>query len=129
LLALYKLRFYALDQPIAVGDDTEFTFFVDPHYSAAPESPISRDMILVFANTLESEGIHTIVRRCAIRSIVHSQLGAVRSITPDGFDYRVELESGEILVVNAEEKPGHLDGTDLAVSDWAFVVDLEPSAA
>ena len=52
MIALYKFRFYELDQPLKVGVEDEFTFFVDPHYQAALSTPICPDTLLVFANTL-----------------------------------------------------------------------------
>jgi len=123
MIALYKFRFYELDQPIGVGDDQEFSFFVDPHFSAAPESPLCDGMILVFANTTGTAAI--IRRRCRIRSITHPALGAVKAIATDGFDYRITLESGRVLTVDAEERAGILADTDIAVTDWAFIVDVD----
>ena len=123
MIALYKFRFYELDQPIGVGDEREFDFFVDPHFSAAPDAPLCDGMILVFANTTGTTP--TIRRRCRIRSITHPVLGAVKAIATDGFDYRITLEAGRVLTVDAEERAGILADADIAISDWAFIVDVD----
>lgn len=122
MIALYKFRFYELDQAISVGAEEEFWFFVDPHFDAAPSSPISRDMILVFANTVGLRG--TVSHRCKIRSITHPSLGKVTRIVTTGFDYTITLEDGRVFVVDAEERAGTLVEGDAVVDDWAFIVDL-----
>ncbi len=127
MLALYKLRFYELDQAISVGDTDTFVFFVDPHFSRAPASPPCRDMVLVFANTGQSLG-PTVDIRCTILSIVHPQLGSVLSIDTKGLDYRITLLTGEVVVVDAEEQAGIIHDAPSRVTDWAFMVDVQPEA-
>ena len=123
MLAVYKFRFYELDQPLEVGEEKEFAFFVDPHFAASPGSPISRDMILVFANTL---GEKMVVRhRCRIMSISHPALGKVRSIATRGLSYTVTLDDGRRVVVDAEENPGVVEDGPRA-DDWLFLVEIEP---
>ena len=123
MLAVYKFRFYELDQPLEVGDEKEFAFFVDPHFAASPLSPISRDMILAFANTL---GEKMVVRhRCRIVSISHPTLGKVQSIATRGLSYTVILDDGRRVVVDAEENPGIVEDGPRA-GDWLFLVEIEP---
>jgi hypothetical protein len=124
--AFYKLRFYELDQAIAVGDDREFCFFVDPHFAAAPGSPVCPGMVLVFANTVGHEG--QVRHRCAIRSITHPVLGDVRSIDTDGLEYRVNLASGEVVVIDAEEDVGTIAEGGRADLDWSFLVEVDVAA-
>lgn len=50
MIPLYKVRFHEPDQPIGVGDEREFGFFVDPRFSATPESPLCDGMIRQTAN-------------------------------------------------------------------------------
>jgi hypothetical protein len=127
VLAFYKFRFYALDQPIAVGAEDTFAFFIDPHYGAAPGSAIYRDTVLVFANTLlRLDAADTVSHRCRILSIEHPQLGAVRSIDIVGFDNVVTLSSGLEVVVNAEEHPGRVENRAGQIEDWVFHVNVEP---
>ncbi|SFE98990.1 hypothetical protein [Paracidovorax wautersii] len=127
MIALYKFRFYELDQPIEVGADRNFDFFVDPHYAAAMNAPIQNDMTLVFANTLLGPAIHTANYRCKILSITHLQLGEVQSIDTHGLDYTVKLADGRAFVVNAEEHPGKIEQSPVEVSDWAFLINIEPA--
>jgi hypothetical protein len=127
VLAFYKLRFYELDQAIAVGRSDEFVFFIDPHFSRAPDSPPVDGMMLVFANTIQGAG-PTVTFPCRIQSIFHPQLGAVESIDTDGFDYRITLRSGEVIEVDAEEHAGTIHDAPLRVTDWAFLVDVHPVA-
>jgi len=123
MIAFYKFRFYELDQSIEVGEEAEFEFFVDPHYRAAPTAPIHKDMILVFANTVGSEGF--VSHLCRIVAINHAELGLVRSISTKGLEYTVTLANGTALKVEAEERPGSIYQGP-AVADWTFLVDIEP---
>ena len=127
MLAFYKLRFFELDQAISVGSTGAFVFFVDPHFGRAPASPPDRDMILVFANTLLSAA-PTVAFRVKILSIFHSQLGAIRSIDTRGLDYRITLDTGEVVEVDAEEHAGTMHGAPSRVVDWSFLVDGLPEA-
>jgi hypothetical protein len=123
MIALYKFRFYELDQPLEVGDEREFVFFVDPHFSEDLSAPIYPGTVLVFANTLIGS---TVSHRCRIVSIWHFSLGSIRGISTKGLDYTLTLEDKTTLLVNAEEEPGHIAGSDRQIDDWAFVVELEP---
>jgi hypothetical protein len=123
MIALYKFRFHELDQSIDVGEEGEFTFFVDPHYRAAPTAPIRKDMILVFANTFGPEGL--VSHSCRIVAIDHPQLGSVRSISTRGLEYTVTLTNGTAFRVEAEERPGSIQEGPV-VADWTFLVNIEP---
>jgi hypothetical protein len=124
MIALYKFRFYELDQPLEVGAEQEFVFFVDPHYAAIPSAPIQADTVLVFANTLAGPSI--VSHPCRITSIEHPQLGSIHSAATSGLDYIVTLQNGHTLVVNAEEYPGRIENGTVQVADWAFIVNVEP---
>ena len=126
MIALYKFRFYELDQSLQVGDEREFDFFVDPHFSADLSAPIYPGTVLVFANTLIGAGTPTVSHRCRIISIRHPSLGSIRCISTRGLTYTLTLEDNSTLLVNAEEQPGTIEGSDRQIDDWAFVVELEP---
>jgi hypothetical protein len=124
MIALYKFRFYELDQTIQVGAEGEFLFFADPHYLATPCSPILPDTILVFANTLP--GPPVVAHRCRINAIRHLTLGSVRAISTDGLEYSLILEDGATIAVDAEEHPGRTSTPFGTIADWVFLVDVEP---
>lgn len=116
---------YELDQPIEVGLAKEFAFWrVVPDY-LGPEP-------LVFHNGPWRRD-EVFVARGSIKTISHSELGAVRKVDTRGLDYTITLTDGTELTVNAEEEPGELyersnerwEESSHSVSDWKFVVEFD----
>lgn len=125
--AFYKFRFYELDQSLAVNEEDEFAFFIDPFFCAVPKNElhISKDMILVFANSLGNQNCFK--AKCKINAIFHPELGQLIKIDTHGLDYCITLANGQEIILNAEEEPGKIVSGDEHVTEWVFLIDLTPS--
>jgi len=65
--------------------------------------------------------------KAEILRIRHATLGIVNGIITIGLDYKIHLESGYILLVNAEENPGEITNVEnYSVDDWTFEVEMRP---
>lgn len=120
--AIYKLRFYELDQPIAVGASDDFAFFVDPHTKNAPPTTLLPGLIWTFHNTLGNDFVELY---CKILRIWHPDLGELTAIDTHGLSYTIRRTDGSTIVVNAEEDPGRIESDNQVIDDWLFLVDIE----
>ena len=120
--AVYKFRFYELDQPIKIGEASEFSFFIDPHTAAAPPNRLYEGLLWIFHNTLGQDFVSL---KCSIQRIWHPELGLVREIDTKGFTYRIVLVDGTVVTVEAEESPGLVLDGGQSVTDWLFLVDVK----
>ena len=123
--AVYKFRFYELDQPLKIGEVGEFSFFIDPDTATAPPDRLYEGLLWVFHNTLGQDFVSL---RCSIQRIWHPELGFVREIETKGLDYRIVLIDGTVVTVEAEESPGLILEGGQSVTDWLFLVDIKEHA-
>lgn len=105
--AVWCPDWYDLDQPITVGNRTLLAFAVQPqeHIVARVHQWHSTSVDAIFYCGLGGDG-RWFDLDAEIITLRNSALGAVRSITSQGLDYTVTLESGRELLVNCEENPG-----------------------
>lgn len=67
---------------------------------------------------------------CRLKSIAvrlrqnHPELGEIRGILAIGLDYSIYLANGAVIIVNAEENPGEIFGSQYTVSQWCFDVQI-----
>lgn len=100
---------YGLDQAIVAGD-------IDYYY-------LSND-IAEFANGEVSAEDQEVYAK--IVKIIHPEIGKVRGILTDELSYRVFLEDGDIIRIDAEENTGLVEyPADCGISEWTFEVELE----
>lgn len=97
---------YELDETIIVGDVDWFCItdkgtFKNGCYSANEVYPAAKMEIV---------------------RITHPVLGDIKGIVTIGLDYTIYLNSGETIIVNAEEEPGKIYDTDYLVNEWSFDV-------
>ena len=57
-------------------------------------------------------------------AFTHPVLGNVKGIVTIGLDYTIYLTDGTMLEVNAEENPGQIYNSSLAIDDWTFDVEV-----
>ena len=63
---------------------------------------------------------------CRLNSIAvrlrqnHPELGEIRG----GLDYSIYLANEAVIIVNAEENPGEIFGSQYTVSQWCFDVQI-----
>lgn len=124
MLALYHLRFFELDQSIAVGERKNFSFFTDPYFSEVTSLDfVPEGMLLVFYNSLGYDK-KKLVLDCTVRRIHHLEIGEVREINTNGFDYCIETLTDTIRV-DAEEQAGEVWEGGSQPSGWLFTVEVE----
>ncbi|WP_211654100.1 hypothetical protein [Planococcus alpniumensis] len=100
---------YGLDQAIVAGD-------IDYYY-------LSNDGA-EFANGEASAEDKEIYAK--IVNIIHPEIGKVRGILTDELSYRVFLEDGDIIRIDAEENTGLVEySADCGISEWTFEVEIE----
>jgi len=114
--AIWIPYWYELDQPIEVGLDTEFEFFIEP-----PES-LRHDGLAVFANGPDRDSTRTLPRR--ILKISNAELGDILKVSTDGLVYSITLADGSVLEVEAEENPGKIENSTRVINDWRMVVEM-----
>lgn len=105
----WKPDWYELDQSIVVGDIDLFYLTKDNPY---------------FASGLLSSGNYDCEIKAEILKITHPELGVIRGIITIGLDYSIYLSDGNIIIVNAEETPGEIYGSQYVVSGWSFDVQI-----
>jgi len=86
--------------------------------------PIPDDYKFIFHNDLwhPHETIHA---SGIISEINHSELGSISEIETKGLDYRISLNSGEMIEVEAEENPGEIYNEGINISNWVFTVKIK----
>ncbi|MDQ0247507.1 hypothetical protein J2S09_005156 [Bacillus fengqiuensis] len=106
MILKWEAEWYELDQTIIVGD-------IDYFYLEKNRN--------VFATTsLEDREI-----RAEIKKITHKELGNVIGILTIGLTYKVFLENGQVIQVDAEENIGCVEyPEDVKVYDWVFEVEV-----
>lgn len=106
----WKPFWYELDQTIVAGDiDFFYLERNELNFSNAPASSEDKEL------------------KAEILSIRHITLGAVLGIITKGLDYKIYLEDGYVLHVNAEENPGEIyNGKNYSVDGWIFEVEIKP---
>lgn len=130
MTAIWTPFWYELDQPIRVGQEGDFDFFVEP------PAHIRHEGRRVFYHGGWSDSCRNqfTSRRVRIASIAHPQLGAIQSIDTNGLVYVITLADSRVVRVEAEETPGsieideasgHAHGHD-SITDWRFYVECEP---
>ena len=127
--AVWCPYWYDLDQPIAVATRTQLSFAVQPeeHIAAQVRRWHSTSPDAVFYCGLGGDGLWFDLD-AEIITLRNSALGAVRSVTSQGLDYTVTLESGRELLVNCEEHPGAVWDPDKRIwmhefeaQDWTML--------
>ena len=101
-------QWYELDWTVVVGD---IDWFILSHDT--------------FANGIFHDEEDYPATKIKITSITHPILGDIRGIIPIGLDYTIYLSNGDILTVNAEEKPGQIYDSKYKVDDWTFAIGVE----
>ncbi len=118
--ALWVPGWYELDQPLSVGSHDRFWFYQNPPVDLLQAESFD----FVFFNQTNSAA-NCQVRNATIRSIEHPTLGKIQKIDTDGLDYVFYPESGEEIIVNAEERPGVAYYESSQITDWSVSVTLE----
>lgn len=108
LKIIWKPFWYELDQSIVVGD-------IDYFYLTKDKSTFSMDSI--------SEDDYEI--KAEILEIKNKSLRSINGIITIGLDYKVYLQNGDIIQVNAEEAPGKISGFQYTVEEWNFEVTIK----
>lgn len=101
-------QWYELDQSIVVGD-------VDLFY-------LSKNN-LYFANDCAEDNDCEV--KAKILNISHLELGDIKGIITIGLDYSIYLNDGNVIIVNAEEFPGHIENSKYIVREWNFDVEID----
>lgn len=117
--ALWSPGWYELDQPLVAGECGRFWFFLNP----PTDYPDVESYDFVFFNQLTSSS-NCQVRKAKIVSILHPELGELRSIETNGLDYVFKQSDGSEVIVNAEEDPGTIYDLPIKVENWAIQVRL-----
>lgn len=124
MLSIYHLRFFELDQEIAVGERNNCRFYLDPYFSQADEFDfIPTGMLLIFYNSM-GHGEKSLVVDCTIKRIHHLQLGDVLRIYSEGLDYCIETPV-DTVIVDAEERSGDVVSGQMQPAGWLFTVELD----
>ncbi|MDQ3622002.1 MAG: hypothetical protein M3463_05875 [Verrucomicrobiota bacterium] len=119
---------YDLDQPLRAGERKKLLFFVEPpeharaeivrHHSTPPDA-------VLFSGLANNGQWYELIGE--VVSIHNSDFGAISSISSEGFDYIIDLASGDRITVNCEERPGEIFESDRVVSDWTMTVHIRPT--
>jgi hypothetical protein len=127
-VALWTPTWYAMDQKIARTEHKTLHFF-----TSVPEHVRSRlvhfsgeEYAAVFSSgSRKDRGWYELDGE--IVSIENSELGEIASVRPAGFDYVVTLASGDEILVDAEENPGTIHGSERMISDWTMRIVVRPA--
>lgn len=121
---LWSPRWYGLDPSLAIGADVELQ---------PPQVPV--DKAPASLGTQPWEFVHRIETTPrptrwmgTVIAIQHPQLGPIESVETGSLDYVLTLASGERVIVNAEENPGHTFDWPEAIHDWSLVVTISDVA-
>ena len=100
---------YELDQTIVAGD-------IDYYYLAKDGT--------AFANGEASTRDQEVYAKAL--KITHSKLGKVLGILTNGLSYRVFLEGGKVIHIDAEENTGQVEHPAACeINEWIFEVELK----
>ncbi len=107
----WKANWYELDQAIVVGDIDYFYLTKDNNFFAS-------DLDLL--NELR-------VVKAKIQKITHPELGDVKGIITFGLEYNIYLTDGNVIKVEAEEKPGTINysTSTYTINQWIFDVQID----
>lgn len=107
----WKANWYELDQAIVVGDIDYFYLTKDNNF---------------FASALDSLNSLRVVK-AKIQKITHPELGDVKGIITFGLDYNIYLTDGNVITVEAEERPGTIEysTSTYIVNQWIFDVQID----
>ena len=134
MLAIWHPFWYEADQPISVGQVSDFQFFKTP-----PQYVQDCGHSVFYHGDWKKETIskQAYKQRLRILSINHPELGRIQSIDTKGLNYTVTMSDGPIVKIEAEEQPGtvffirtegetrwHYDDSWKLV-DWRFYVEAE----
>ena len=106
MILKWTAAWYELDQTIIVGDKDWFYL------------PSDENNHFFFNELYQSNSF--IRKKLDIERITHPVLGNVKGIVTIGLDYTIYLTDGTMLEVNAEENPGQIYNSSLAIDDWTF---------
>lgn len=110
MILKWTAAWYELDQTIIVGDKDWFYL------------PSDENNHFFFNELYQSNSF--IRKKLEIERITHPVLGNVKGIVTIGLDYTIYLTDGTMLEVNAEENPGQIYNSSLAIDDWTFDVEV-----
>ncbi len=100
---------YDLDQTIIVGEENYFYLTTDKKK---------------FASGLSSEDEYEVIAK--IKSINHSELGNVKAIDCNGFNYYIYYGNGKRFTVCSEENPGMIfKGETDELKNWSFKIEID----
>lgn len=99
LVAVWQPAWYALDQPLAVGEAA--TFLV-----VAASSPLR------FATDLMAANDKRLLVRAEVVSIYNKQLGPLLKIDTQGLSYKFYVDGETFFQIEAEERPGWIENSD-----------------
>lgn len=109
MIVIWKPVWYELDQAIVARE-------IDYYYLSKDGTEFMNGE----ASTQDQEVIAKAVR------ITHPELGTMSGILTNGLSYRVFLESGEVIHIDAEENTGQVEyPADFGINEWNFEVELE----
>lgn len=114
--AYWSPAWYALDQKIRAGAASKFLFTrTEP-----------RQFFNGLGDPAATESLYV-----RIVSIAHPVLGNIEEIDTLGLSYRIWLDNNELVQVDAEERPGHIESTTLkdlpSINSFDLVIELEPA--
>lgn len=107
MIVRWEPGWYELDQSIVVGD-------IDLFYLSKDKSR--------FANGFAGDDDYEV--RAEVLSIHHPDLGDIKGIIAIGLDYTIYLGDGGEIIVDAEECPGEIEGSQYIVNQWNFDVEI-----
>lgn len=112
IIVIWQAAWYELDQPIKLG--LKDTFWLTDKKGVLK-------FHTGFADDKEVEKIEG-----EILKINHRTIGDINEIDTEGLTYRIRLESGQEIVVEAEETPGKIenDFPPFDTDDWKFDVTI-----
>lgn len=100
---------YGLDQAIVAGD-------IDYYYLSNDSAEFANGEV-----SAEDQEVYA-----KIVKIIHPEIGKVRGILTDELSYRVFLEDGDIIQIDAEENTGLVEyPANCGINEWNFEVELE----
>ena len=111
VIATYKFSWYELDQMLEVGKEDSY------YFKASQED-------LEFLNGLLDDDTYKKIK-CKILKISHPELGLINKIETRGLDYKISLDGGKTILVEAEEDPGNVYDFEIKPKQWTFDVSLE----
>jgi|GEM_PF-2800134 len=115
IIVIWQAAWYELDQPIKLG--LKDTFWLT-----------DKNGVLKFHTGFSGDkGIEKI--KGEVLRISHRTIGDINEIDTEGLTYRIILESGQEIIVEAEETPGKIenDFPPFDTDGWKFEVTIRPT--